>query len=202
MSTRHTSATPGRLAPEGPEPLASSLAEAVSGARRAGGLSTSALAERSGVSRAMIAKIERAEVQPTAALLGRLSAALGLTLSQLIARAEHADQRLLRAAEQPCFTDPDSGYRRRALSPAGGPLELVEVELPAGAEVSYPSEAYRFIHQQIWLLEGRLRFREGDAEHELHPGDCLSLGAPAPCTFVNPTRRRCRYLVAVARRHG
>ena len=46
------------------------LADAVQAARRAQGLSTSALAERSGVSRAMIAKIERAEAQPTAALLG------------------------------------------------------------------------------------------------------------------------------------
>ena len=62
------------------------------------GLSTSALAERSGVSRAMIAKIERAEAQPTAALLGRLSGALGMTLSELIARAEHADSRVARAA--------------------------------------------------------------------------------------------------------
>jgi transcriptional regulator with XRE-family HTH domain len=65
------------------------LAAAVLAAREAQGLSTSALAERSGVSRAMIAKIERAEAQPTAALLGRLSGALGLTLSELIARAEH-----------------------------------------------------------------------------------------------------------------
>jgi transcriptional regulator with XRE-family HTH domain len=186
-----------------PDPLTSSLADAVHAARLADGLSTSALAERSGVSRAMIAKIERAEVQPTAALLGRLSAALGMTLSELVARAEHADRRLARAAEQPTWTDPGSGYRRRALSPAsGGPLELVEVELPAGAQVSYPADAYVFIQQQIWVLDGRLRFREGDAEHELEQGDCLQLGPPAPCAFVNPTSRPCRYLVALTRRHG
>ena len=46
------------------------------------------LAERSGVSRAMISKVERGESSPTAAVLGRLSAAFGLTLSQLLARAE------------------------------------------------------------------------------------------------------------------
>jgi transcriptional regulator with XRE-family HTH domain len=177
------------------------LADAVRAARHARGLSARALAERSGVSRAMIAKIERAEVQPTAALLGRLSGALGMTLSELIARAEHAGERLVRAADQPTWTDPDSGYRRRAVSPAsGGPLELVEVELPAGAEVSYPADTYAFIHQQIWVLDGRLRFREGDAEHELEAGDCLQLGPPAPCTFMNSTRGPCRYLVALTRR--
>ena len=42
--------------------------------------------------------------------------------------------------------DPASGYRRRAVSPvSGAPRELVEVELPAGAEVS-PADAYAFIH--------------------------------------------------------
>jgi quercetin dioxygenase-like cupin family protein len=151
----------------------------------------------------MIAKLEHAQVKPTAALLGRLSAALGMTLSELIARAELADRRLARGAEQPSWTDPDSGYRRRALSPvSGGPLELVDVELPAGAEVSYPADAYAFIHQQIYVLDGRLRFREGDTEHELEQGDCLQLGPPAPCTFVNPTQSRCRYLVALTRRYG
>jgi transcriptional regulator with XRE-family HTH domain len=178
-----------------------SLADAVRAARDAHGLSTSALAERSGVSRAMIAKIERAEVQPTAALLGRLSGALGMTLSELIARAERSDQRLVRAADQPTWTDPQTGYRRRAVTPiSGGPLELVEVELPPGAEVSYPADSYAFIHQQIWVLDGRLRFREGDADHELEAGDCLQLGPAAPCTFINPTRRPCRYLVALTRR--
>jgi transcriptional regulator with XRE-family HTH domain len=183
--------------------LTTSIAGAVRSARIAGGLSTSALAERSGVSRAMIAKVERAEAQPTAALLGRLSGALGVTLSELIARAERADRRLVRAAEQPTWTDPETGYRRRALSPGnGGPLELVEVELPPGAEVSYPADAYAFTHHQIWVLDGRLRFREGDTEHELEPGDCLQLGPPAPCAYINPTSRPSRYLVALTRRRG
>jgi hypothetical protein len=90
-----------------------------------------------------------------------------MTLSELVARAEGDHQRLVRAADQPTWIDPGSVYRRRAVSPVtGGPLELVEVELPAGAQVSYPAYAYAFIHQQIWMLRGRLRFRESDTEHE------------------------------------
>jgi transcriptional regulator with XRE-family HTH domain len=175
------------------------LATAVQAARLAQGLSTNALAERSGVSRAMIAKIERAEAQPTAALLGRLSGALGMTLSELIARAEHADARVARAADQPTWTDPDSGYTRRAVSPAaGGTLELVEVTLPAGASVAYPADTYAFIHQQLWVLEGTRRFLEGELEHVLDAGDCLQLGAPANCVFASDGG--CRYLVALTRR--
>lgn len=186
-----------------PDPLSVSLAATLRTARLARKLSASALAERSGVSRAMIGKIERGEAQPTAALLGRLSAALRMTLSELVARAEGDEHRLVRAADQPTWTDPGSGYRRRAVSPTtGGPLELVEVELPAGAEISYPADSYAFIHQQIWMLQGRLRFRQGDTEHELDVGDCLALGPPAPCSFINSTRGICRYLVALTKRHA
>jgi transcriptional regulator with XRE-family HTH domain len=179
------------------------IASTIQAARAAQGLSISALAKNSGVSRAMIGKVERGEVQPTAALLARLSGALGLTLTELIARAEDDDRRLVRADEQVVWTDHGSGYRRRAVSPpAGGPLELIEVELPAGAEVAMAAESYSFIHQQIWILEGELRFEEGTEVHELRAGDCLQLGAPVRCVFANPGGRPCRYLVALAKRFG
>lgn len=184
-----------------PDRLSASLAATLRAARLARDLSAGELAERAGVSRAMIGKIERGQAQPTAALLARLSAALGMTFSELVARAEGDQRRLVRAAEQPVWTDPDTGYRRRAISPtAGGPLELVEVELPAGATVPVPADAYAFTHHQIWVLAGHLRFREGDVEHELDPGDCLQLGPAAPCAYINPTAEPCRYLVALTKR--
>jgi hypothetical protein len=52
------------------------------------------------------------------------------------------------------------------------------------------------------VLSGTLRFAEGATVHELAEGDCLQLGPPADCVFVNPERRPCRYLVALTRRPG
>lgn len=180
--------------------LSLALAAALYAARTSRDLSAAALAERSGVSRTMIGKIERGEAQPTAALLGRLSGALGMSLSELVARAEGTGGRLVRAADQPTWTDPGTGYRRRAVSPVpGGPLELVEVHLPAGARVVHPAETYAFLHHQIWVLHGALHFEEGDVLHELSAGDCLQLGSPQPCAYVNPTAEDCHYLVALAR---
>jgi transcriptional regulator with XRE-family HTH domain len=180
--------------------LSQSLASTLHDARAARDLSVNALADRSGVSRAMITKIERGTAQPTAALLGRLSAALGMTLSELVARAEGQDKRLVRHAEQPTWTDPETGYHRRAVSPpAGGRLELVEVTLPPGAVVSYLADSYTFKQQQLWVLDGHLRFREGEVDHELDAGDCLQLGPPAPCSFINPAGEPCRYLVAIVK---
>lgn len=181
--------------------LTTDLAATLRSERITQDLSVNALAEHSGVSRAMIAKIERGEAQPTAALLGRLSAALGLTLSELFARTEGQTPRLARLADQTIWVDPQTGYRRRSVSPAGGPVQLVEVELPPGAEVAYPADSYALANHQIWVLEGRLVFQEGDVEHDLHAGDCLELGPPVPGAYRNVTDRPCRYLVVLSRRH-
>jgi transcriptional regulator with XRE-family HTH domain len=162
------------------------------------------LAERSGVSRAMINKIERGQSSPTAALLGKLSGAFGLTLSTLLARAEAAQGgRVLRRGEQAAWKDPGTGYIRRQIAPLPGsdiPLDLVRVELPPGKSVSYPASAFSFIRQLIYVLGGVLHFSEGEQEHMLREGDCLELGPPSNCVFRNVGKSTCTYLVVVLRR--
>jgi transcriptional regulator with XRE-family HTH domain len=180
--------------------LQAALAARLKAEREARGWSVAELAERSGVSRAMISKVERAEASPTAALLGKLSGAFGLTLSALLARAEQASGRLSRRAKQPRWTDPETRYGRRVVSPpTGGPLEIVEVELPSGAEVAFPAAAYTFRYHQILVLSGTLTLIEGATEHALAKGDCLELGPPAPVTYANRTSRACTYLVLLVR---
>lgn len=93
------------------------LAARLRAEREARGWTLADLAARSGVSRAMASKIERGEASPTAALLGRLSAAFGLTMSQLFARVEGGGDMVTRAADQPMWRDPASGFVRRSLSP-------------------------------------------------------------------------------------
>ena len=176
------------------------LAARIRREREGRGWSLGELAERSGVSKGMISKVERGEASPTAALLGRLSGAFDLTLSALLARAEARGGRLARAAEQPRWQDPATGYVRRQASPiSDSPLELVHVELPPRASVSFPAQAYAFVRQLIHVIDGRLTFIEGSQTHALKPGDCLELGPPSDCTFRNDTRRPCVYLVVVLR---
>ena len=182
------------------------LAARIRREREARGWSIAELAAASGVSRAMISKVERAEASPTAALLGRLSGAFHLTVSTLLARAE-ADagpSRLMRAPAQPLWTDPATGYLRRAVSPPGAEPELVEVELPPGARVDYTAASVAFLRGQVVrVLAGRLVVEEGQEEAVLGPGDCLAfdLAAPKGHAFRNPSASRpCRYLVALSRR--
>jgi transcriptional regulator with XRE-family HTH domain len=180
---------------------ARSIAERIRLERETRNWSLAELAAQSGVSKAMISKVERCEASPTATVLGRLSGAFGLPLSVLLALAEREGDRLSRREDQPVWTDPETGYTRRTLSPAkGGQLELIEVVLPPGVRVPYPASAFSFQHQQICVLEGQLEFVEGALSHTLATGDCLQLGAPADCVFVNPTAQATRYLVALTRR--
>jgi transcriptional regulator with XRE-family HTH domain len=175
------------------------LAATLAAVRVHRGLSANALADLSGVSRAMIGKIERSEAQPTAALLGRLIGPLNITMSELFARVEAPPERLARKSDQPLWTDPGTGYRRRSVSPPHSYIQLVEVELPPGKTVAYPPDPFVLTHHQIWVLDGRLRFREGDVDHDLGPGDCLELGPPRACRYTNPTDLPCRYLVALTK---
>lgn len=166
--------------------------------RESRGWSLADLAERAGVSRSMIHKIERSESSPTAALLGKLSGAFGLSMSRLIARAETRSGLLLRRADQPTWTDPQTGYVRRHVSPSSDlPIEVVRVELPAGAIVPMPAASYAFMRQLIWVLEGELVFVEGDLRHELRSGDCLELGPPSACAFRNEGGEPVTYAVIV-----
>ena len=159
------------------------------------------LARQAGVSKAMLSKLERGTASPTAALLGRISSALGLTLSSLLASEQDGSARLVRAIDQSVWRDPQTGYLRRQVSPLSDmPVQLVEVELPPKGEVGFPASAYSFIRQQIWILAGTLEFAEGTTRHRMQVGDCLELGPPADCVFRNPGRAACRYLVVVTRR--
>ena len=177
------------------------IAQLIRRERDARGWSLAELADRSGVSRAMISKIERLEASPTATVLVRLAAAFDLTIAGLLLRAQGEGSRLVRAADQPRWRDPDTGFvRRQVFARQDHPVELTEVELPAGARVAFPAASYAFIRQVVWVEAGQLTIEEGRDRHVLAPGDSLGFGAPADCVLANETAEPCRYLVALCRR--
>ena len=163
------------------------------------GWSLTELADHSGVSRAMIHKIERGESSPTAVLLARLSGSFDMSISQLLAQTEVQTGTLVRHENQPVWQDPETGYLRRHVSPGEMPVDLVSVELPANTAVPMPAISYISRRQLIWVLEGSLTFEAGSSTYEMAAGDCLELGDPADCVFRNNTSKPCRYAVIVLR---
>ncbi len=164
------------------------------------GLTLDGLAERSGVSRSMISAVERGETSPTAVLLERLAAGLNVTLAALFDRPNHKATPVARLADHPPWRDPASGYIRRNVSPAGlsTPIQIVEVEMPAGAHVTYetgPRDA--LVYQQVWVFEGALTVTVGEVSHQLGAGDCLAFVLDRPTGFHNLTRQPIRYAVVI-----
>ncbi|MFY4718326.1 helix-turn-helix domain-containing protein [Streptomyces sp. LaBMicrA B280] len=187
------------------DPLVGRIAARIRAEREKRGWTLARLAEASGVSRAMINRIERGESSPTAVVLGKLSAAFQLSVASLLALAEGTapgaaeEAGVRRRTEASEWQDPATGYRRRQITGAHFPVEVAEIRLPAGARVPYPAAAFAFVHQVVWVLDGRLTFQDGAEIHELGPGDTLELGDPAPRVFANTTGAECRYAVILTR---
>ena len=168
--------------------------------RDARGWSLADLAGRSGVARATISKIEREEMSPTAVILVRLAGAFDLTLAGLLLRAEGGGERLSRAADQPIWRDPETGYlRRQVFSRPDHPVEVARIELPAGQRVVMPAASYAHIRQAVWVQSGQLVIAEGGARQVLGAGDCLGFGPPGDVTFSNEADAPCTYVVVLAR---
>jgi len=202
MSAKRRVAAPVATANEEQQSMEARIAAGIKQRREALALTVNDLALRSGVSRAMISKIERVEASPTAALLGRLCNALGITLSSLIATAEAAPSLpLSRAKAQLVWRDPETGLRRTMVSPmnTGSRVEIVQLELPANASVTYDRQQLQQYEQQILVLEGTLTIATEGQEIDLEAGDCLYRQVGPGHRFANRTRRICRYLVVIGR---
>jgi quercetin dioxygenase-like cupin family protein len=148
----------------------------------------------------MISLIERGESSATAVVLERLAAGLGAPLASLFDRPRAQASPLARQGEQPSWRDPQSGYVRRNVSPAGypSPMRIVEVSFPPKARVAYETGARDVpLHQQVWVLEGAIDVTVGAARHTLRAGDCLAMKLDEPTLFHNPGRETARYAVVI-----
>ncbi len=82
--------------------------------RRGKKLTLEALAARSGVSRAMLSKVERCEKNPTVAVALKIAKALGVSLFELLGETEaHQSIVVIPKNRQLVVKDPETGFERR-----------------------------------------------------------------------------------------
>lgn len=183
--------------------------------REALGLGEAEAAERIGITRAKLVRIESGRSHPTTVLLGRICTALGLTMTAVMSpddpaaapdAAPDADtapggSTVLRRIDQPVWHDPGSGYSRRILSPSGtgSALEIVEIEFPPYADVTYGPTGAFGTTQHLVVLDGALTVTVGGRTHQLDAGDCLHMCLAGGGTVHNPGPAPCRYMVVLER---
>ena len=161
------------------------------------GLSMAQLAERSGVSKAMIAKVESGASSPTAGLLGRLCAGLGVTLSTLMSESESSGVDHRPAHQQPTWRDPATGLERTlvAAASARSPVEIARLKLLPGTVVEYELPPSRALRQHIVMLSGALAYTIGGETTAMGPGDSLFVVVDRPTRFEVPGDVAAEYLV-------
>jgi quercetin dioxygenase-like cupin family protein len=136
-------------------------------------------------------------------VLEKLATGLGVMLASLFDAPAMSAPRsgpVARRAEQPRWRDPASGYVRRNVSPPGAaqPMQIVEIEFPAGGRVAFETGPRDVrVHQQVWVLDGAIDVTLGAERYRLRDGDCLAMQLDRPTMFHNPTRKPARYAVVI-----
>ena len=111
-----------------------------------------------------------------------------------MAEAETRAPSFVPASQQAVWTDPETGYRRRIVSPPGLRGELVEI-VPASATVAYDASPVPASSTRLWLLDGALTLDVDGSTFA--PGDALRYILNGPSRFTATGRREARYLIGL-----
>jgi transcriptional regulator with XRE-family HTH domain len=173
------------------------IAQRLKSLRTERGWSLDELAKLAAISRATLSRMENGEVSPTASVLGKLCAAYGLTMSRLMRMVEDEFIALMARADQPVWTDPSTGFRRRSVSPPALALagEVIECELDPGVCISYDGPPRPGLEHHLHLVDGRLDISVEGIAYQLHPGDCLRYQLSGASVFSTPHHIGARYFV-------
>jgi transcriptional regulator with XRE-family HTH domain len=181
------------------EEIEARLADRLAELRVERGWSLEELASRSGISRSTLSRLERGQISPTAALLGKLCAVHERTMSRLLAEVESEPPQVVRAEAQAMWRDEESGFVRRSVSPPHPGLrgEVVEGTLRPGADISYDAPPVPGLEQHIWVLEGAVEITANGHTHTVEAGDCLRFRLWGASRFRCPGPGPVRYALLI-----
>jgi transcriptional regulator with XRE-family HTH domain len=175
------------------------LGERVRALRRERGWTLELLAERSGVSRAMISKLERGEKNPTLVVAARVAEGLGVSLSQLVGIEERREIVVVPRERRMVMRDPETGFERQLLSPSfgGGGLEFIRNVVPEGSTSGEFPPHPRGVEEYVVVEKGRLSAILGSEEHVLEEGDAAYFKADVAHRFDNAGVGECSYYLVI-----
>jgi len=175
------------------------LGERVRALRRERGWTLELLAERSGVSRAMISKLERGEKNPTLVVAARVAEGLGVSLSQLVGIEERRNVVVVPRERRVVMRDPKTGFERQLLSPTfgGRGLEFIRNVVPEGSTSGEFPPHRRGVEEYVVVEKGRLRAVLGGEEHILNQGDAAYFEADVAHRFDNVGKGECSYYLVI-----
>lgn len=152
------------------------------------GLSLGDLADRTGVSKAMLSEIETGKKNPTLRVACAIANGLDCQISDLLDVPPDIRFEKLDDARRKVLVDPANGVERHLLSPpmVQHGIQVLLFVFPPGAEVYWNSDGAGVI-EHATCIEGSLRITvENGAESvDLGPGESVNFPADADHRFAN-----------------
>ena len=168
--------------------------------RKERGLTLEELAEVSGVSRAMISKLERGEKNPTLVIAARLAEGLGVSLSRLAGVEERREVVVVPREGRTVLRDPETGFERQSLSPTfpGRGVEFLRNVVPEGSTSGDFPPHRKGVGEHIVVEKGDLEAILDGERYQLRDGDALYFAADVPHRFNNVGRGECAYYLVIS----
>ena len=170
------------------------VGSALAALRERQGLSLDELSRRAGVSKSMLSQIERAQANPTVAVVWRLAQALGVPLAELLQSAGAPAAPVIdtvAAHATPTLRGPPdgkgSGCELRILGPVdlAGQFEWYELRLQPGAVLD--SQPHRpGAREHLSVLSGQLQVTAGVHSALLADGETARYAVDQPHAISNP----------------
>lgn len=182
---------------ESPQDLAPVVGSNLRRLRMRRGLSLEKLAQRSGVSRAMLGQIELGQSAPTINVLWKIARALDVTFATLIQAREAGGTTVLRRDQAKVLTSHGGQFSSRALFPFDGPrrAEFYELRLQVGGKEIADAHAPGTVENLV-VTTGKLELQIGKETFRLEAGDAVVFEADVPHVYANTGNAEClMYLV-------
>lgn len=137
--------------------------------RKSAALTIADLSEKTGISPAVISKLERNQTAAELKTLFRLARAFGITAAELLALVESRTAQCKRESDRIA-----GDFHFRQIEFANSKCFFADA--PKGASRSNP-DAHRDDFEICWVLEGSLRIDLPHESHVLSTGECLQFDA-------------------------
>ncbi len=175
-----------------PESEPPRIGETLAQLRESRALSLDALSRMAGVSKSMLSQIERAQANPTVAVVWRLANALGVPMVELLGSSpsqQSPSMTLVPSQSTPSLRSPDGLCELRILGPIelAGRFEWYELQVqPGGRLESEPHEPGTQEH--LTVVSGTLEVRSGSDTLKVKVAETARYRVDQVHAILNPAR--------------
>jgi transcriptional regulator with XRE-family HTH domain len=160
-------------------------------------LTLSRLAAETGLSTALLSKLETDRMIPTLSTLATICRVYGVGLSHFFAEPARHSLSITRKAHLQASARGPEAVKVTPLNDAeGAHIRAQMIEFPPGGS-SVAMNVPRQANGLLYVLEGKLRLDAGGLHEVLEAGDCICMESEMPLAWSAADKRRCRVLAVL-----